>query len=44
MAGSWPEMPPGVTDRPADVWEPLLTVADAAGGRGQSAPAKPGPG
>lgn len=32
MAGSWPEMPPGVTDRPADVWEPLLTIADAAGG------------
>ena len=26
-------MPPGVTDRPADVWEPLLAVADAAGGR-----------
>lgn len=32
MAGSWPDMPPGVTDRPADVWEPLLAVADAAGG------------
>jgi hypothetical protein len=32
MAGSWPQMPPGVTDRPADVWEPLLAVADAAGG------------
>jgi hypothetical protein len=32
MSGAWPEMPPGVTDRPADVWEPLLTVADAAGG------------
>jgi hypothetical protein len=27
-----PEMPEGVTDRPADVWEPLLAVADAAGG------------
>ncbi len=25
-------MPKGVTDRPADVWEPLLAVADAAGG------------
>ncbi len=25
-------MPEGVTDRPADVWEPLLAVADAAGG------------
>ncbi|WUF47615.1 DUF3631 domain-containing protein [Streptomyces sp. NBC_00483] len=29
---AWPEMPEGVTDRPADVWEPLLAVADAAGG------------
>jgi hypothetical protein len=29
---AWPEMPDGVTDRPADVWEPLLAVADAAGG------------
>ena len=28
----WPHMPPGVTDRPADVWEPLLMVADLAGG------------
>ncbi|CAN5830724.1 hypothetical protein BH24ACT3_BH24ACT3_11470 [soil metagenome] len=28
----WPAMPDGVTDRPADVWEPLLAVADAAGG------------
>ncbi|WP_457029256.1 DUF3631 domain-containing protein [Kitasatospora sp. P5_F3] len=32
LAGAWPEMPDGVTDRPADVWEPLLAVADAAGG------------
>ncbi|MEV8204330.1 DUF3631 domain-containing protein [Streptomyces sp. NPDC079189] len=32
IAGRWPEMPDGVTDRPADVWEPLLSVADAAGG------------
>ncbi|MEU7599901.1 DUF3631 domain-containing protein [Streptomyces sp. NPDC041003] len=29
---AWPEMPPEVTDRPADVWEPLLAVAEAAGG------------
>ncbi|MEU1814976.1 DUF3631 domain-containing protein [Streptomyces roseifaciens] len=29
---AWPEMPEGVVDRPADVWEPLLAVADAAGG------------
>ncbi|MFD8572460.1 DUF3631 domain-containing protein [Streptomyces sp. NPDC059639] len=32
VAGAWPQMPDGVTDRPADVWEPLLAVADAAGG------------
>ncbi|MFI7274107.1 DUF3631 domain-containing protein [Streptomyces sp. NPDC049879] len=32
VADAWPEMPEGVTDRPADVWEPLLAVADAAGG------------
>ncbi|WP_030635883.1 DUF3631 domain-containing protein [[Kitasatospora] papulosa] len=32
VADAWPEMPDGVTDRPADVWEPLLAVADAAGG------------
>ncbi|MEU1404160.1 DUF3631 domain-containing protein [Streptomyces sp. NPDC005728] len=28
----FPEMPDGVTDRPADVWEPLIAIADAAGG------------
>ncbi|MFI0513113.1 DUF3631 domain-containing protein [Streptomyces sp. WSLK1-5] len=28
----WPTLPEGVTDRPADVWEPLLAIADAAGG------------
>jgi hypothetical protein len=27
-----PEMPPGLVDRPADVWEALLAVADLAGG------------
>ncbi|WP_223767509.1 DUF3631 domain-containing protein [Streptomyces huiliensis] len=32
IEGAWPEMPEGVTDRPADVWEPLLAIADAAGG------------
>jgi hypothetical protein len=32
VADAWPDMPEGVTDRPADVWEPLLAVADAAGG------------
>jgi hypothetical protein len=30
-AGMWPEMPPGVEDRAADVWEALLAVADLAG-------------
>lgn len=29
---AWPKMPPGVTDRSAEIWEPLLAVADAAGG------------
>lgn len=32
LAKSRPEMPPGVEDRAADVWEPLLAIADAAGG------------
>jgi Protein of unknown function (DUF3631)/Toprim domain len=30
--GAFPEMPEGVTDRNADVWEPLLAVAGLAGG------------
>jgi hypothetical protein len=32
LAQARPVMPPGITDRPADVWEPLLAIADAAGG------------
>ncbi|MCT2589499.1 DUF3631 domain-containing protein [Streptomyces sp. N2-109] len=32
VEGAFPAMPDGVSDRPADVWEPLLAVADAAGG------------
>ena len=32
LAEAWPQMPNGITDRPADVWEPLLAVADAVGG------------
>lgn len=32
IADAWPQMPAGVEDRPADVWEPLLAIADAAGG------------
>jgi hypothetical protein len=29
---AWPPLPEGVVDRPAEVWEPLIAVADAAGG------------
>ncbi len=29
---AWPKLPAGIEDRDADVWEPLLAVADAAGG------------
>lgn len=32
IGAPWPEMPEGIADRDADVWEPLLAVADAAGG------------
>lgn len=32
VGNAWPEMPAGISDRPADVWEPLLAIADAAGG------------
>lgn len=32
IGDAWPTMPEGVVDRPAEVWEPLLAVADAAGG------------
>jgi hypothetical protein len=28
----WPEMPEGIADRDADVWEPLIAIAEAAGG------------
>lgn len=28
----FPDLPRGITDRPADVWEPLLAIAQAAGG------------
>ncbi|OKI20834.1 hypothetical protein A6A25_37410 [Saccharothrix sp. CB00851] len=27
-----PDMPPGVDDRPAEIWEPLLAIAEEAGG------------
>lgn len=40
----WPDMPEGVEDRDADVWEALLAVADLAGGvwpeRGRAAATK----
>jgi hypothetical protein len=32
VGASRPEMPPGIVDRPAELWEPLIAVADAAGG------------
>jgi hypothetical protein len=32
VTGVWPELPPGIEDRDADVWEALLAVADAASG------------
>lgn len=33
LSGTWPEMPPGIADRDADMWEPLIAVAEAAGGQ-----------
>lgn len=33
MQDAWPELPEEITDRNADVWEPLIAVADAAGGQ-----------
>jgi hypothetical protein len=32
IGNPWPVMPDGIVDRDADVWEPLIAVADAAGG------------
>lgn len=32
LGAARPTMPEGVTDRAADVWEPLLAIADVAGG------------
>lgn len=31
LQAAWPEMPEGVADRDADVWEPLIAIADVAG-------------
>jgi hypothetical protein len=33
LEDAWPDLPDGIEDRNADVWEPLLAMADAAGGR-----------
>lgn len=32
LANDFPTLPPGITDRDADVWEPLIAIADQAGG------------
>ncbi|WP_395638258.1 DUF3631 domain-containing protein [Pseudolysinimonas sp.] len=32
VEGVWPELPLTIVDRNADVWEPLIAIADAAGG------------
>lgn len=32
VGAAWPNLPPGVEDRAAELWEPLIAVADAAGG------------
>jgi len=29
---AWPELPPGIEDRHADKWEPLIAIADVLGG------------
>ncbi|ORV21340.1 hypothetical protein AWB98_27855 [Mycolicibacterium conceptionense] len=33
LADARPDMPDGVTDRSAEIWEPLLAIADLAGGQ-----------
>jgi Protein of unknown function (DUF3631) len=32
LQDAWPDLPKSIEDRNADVWEPLLAIADAAGG------------
>lgn len=32
VGAAWPDLPGGIEDRDADIWEPLLALADAAGG------------
>lgn len=33
LSNAWPELPETIVDRDADVYEPLIAIADAAGGR-----------
>lgn len=33
LEDAWPELPDGIEDRDADVWEPIIAVADSAGGQ-----------
>lgn len=32
LENAWPDLPSSIQDRDADVWEPLVAIADAAGG------------
>jgi hypothetical protein len=32
---SWPDLPPEIQDRNADIWEPLIAIADEIGGVGR---------
>ncbi|MGG7509379.1 DUF3631 domain-containing protein [Plantibacter sp. YIM 135249] len=32
VSDAWPDLPEGIEDRDADIWEPILAIADAAGG------------
>jgi hypothetical protein len=32
IAEAWPDMPEGIRNRDADIWEPLIILGDAAGG------------
>jgi hypothetical protein len=32
LLNAWPELPESIEDRDADIWEPILAIADAAGG------------
>lgn len=32
VTDAWPVLPDGIEDRDADIWEPMLSIADAAGG------------